>query len=224
MSSFIRKIRGIVLKAIGFKRKKLHAIQYWEKRAKKYGERSVFNIGHSEDEMEAITRMQKDYIFPFLRKQLTGNENVVLDFGCGTGRFTCDLAQIIRGKAVGVDPIPHLLELAKKQKCTNVEYILMDEGVIPMEDCFVDVVWVCLVLGGIIEENVLKDTISAIQRILKRNGQIFLIENTSNRNDGDYWKFRSVEYYQHLFDFVDLKHISDYIDMGERISIMAGRK
>jgi len=223
MKTLVRQIYNKVWETLGFSRKRLPVIQYWEKRAKQYGKRSVFNIGHSKNEMETITKMQKYQIFPLFRKQLTGNENIVIDFGCGTGRFTCDLAQIIDGKAIGLDPIQYLLDLAKEEKCINVEYRTMSEGKIPVASDSADIIWICLVLGGIVDQNVLKDTVLEMQRVLKEKGLIFLVENTTNGNDGDYWKYRSIEFYQSLFDYVDLKHISDYMDMGETISIMAGR-
>jgi len=100
----------------------------------------------------------------------------------------------------------------------------MKEGVIPVEDESMDVVWICLVLGGIIDDSVLRFTIDEINRVLKKDGLVFLVENTSEKKDGDYWKFRSVQTYQKLFSFVELRHLSDYFDLGERISIMTGRK
>ena len=198
-------------------------IGIWKKRAKQYGARAVLNIGHSIKQIDAVTEMQKEEIFPFLKQLLTGHEKTVLDFGCGPGRFTGDLAQIIQGRAVGVDPIQHLLDLAKVKNHTNVEYRLMDEGVIPMENCSFDIIWVCLVLGGIIEENTLRRTVLEMKRVLKKRGLIVLIENTTEKESADYWRFRSVEEYQLIFDFVTLRHLSDYYDLGERVSIMAGR-
>jgi ubiquinone/menaquinone biosynthesis C-methylase UbiE len=51
----------------------------------------------------------KEILFPLLQSQLTGTECNLLDFGCGPGRFTTDLAELISGKAVGVDVVPDLL-------------------------------------------------------------------------------------------------------------------
>jgi len=102
------------------KNKQLPAIEYWEKRVEQYGKRAVLNIGHPEEEMDMITQMQKDTIFPFLKECLRGTEKLALDLGCGPGRFTSDLATIIHGYAIGVDPIKYLIDLAPKNE--NVEY------------------------------------------------------------------------------------------------------
>ena len=198
------------------------AIGMWKKRAKQYGTRAVLNIGHSDEEIETVTRMQKEKIFPFLKQELTGSERIILDLGCGPGRFLPDLAGIIQGKAIGVDPVRNFLEMAPKSG--TVEYRVMKESTIPVAAESVDVVWICLVLGGIIKKRVLRNTVSEVKRVLKAGGLIMLIENTSDAPNGQYWKFRSIELYQELFDFAELKYLSSYYDLGERISIMAGKK
>lgn len=218
MSKALNKIKGFASGIIVGR----SAIRNWKKRAKQFGPRAVLNIGHSDEEIEAVTEMQKKKIFPFLKQVLTGRENTILDFGCGTGRFTYDLAELINGNAIGVDPIHDFLEMAPKSEV--VEYRLMEESHIPVTDKSVDVVWICLVLGGIVEENVLNKIVSEIDRVLAYGGKVALIENTTNIKDGDYWKFRSVAFYQSLFNFAELRHSSDYDDLGEKISIMVGRK
>jgi ubiquinone/menaquinone biosynthesis C-methylase UbiE len=202
--------------------KRFTGIRYWKKRAKAYGRRSVFDLRHTEEELEAVTRKQGDILFPILEQQLRGDEKLVLDFGCGPGRFTHDLAEMVRGKAVGVDPVKRLLDLAPQYP--DVEYRVMKQARIPVETGSVDAVWICIVLGGIVAEKLLQKSIAEIDRVLKNRGLVFLVENTSRQPDTLHWKYRSVEMYQRLFKFVKLKHISDYFDLDERMSIMAGRK
>ncbi len=196
--------------------------QYWEQRARKFGVRSVLNIGHKEDEINAVTKMQRGILFPVLSEQLKLKDQHLLDFGCGPGRFTQDLAGLIGGRAVGVDPIQHLLDLA--QPTDHVEYRRIRNGVIPAEDQSFDIVWVCLVLGGIIDKQDFTDAVHEIGHVLKPGGLLFMAENTSEKPDSDYWKFRPVEEYEILFPFTPLSHLADYSDLGERISIFSGRK
>ena len=198
-------------------------IDYWEQRHKKFGARSVVNLGHQEVEFDKVTQMQKEKLFPILEEHLSGSENLILDFGCGPGRFTGGLADIINGKAIGVEPSRHLLSLAPKNP--NVEYRIMKEGEIPAETASIDVVWVCLVLSIIVDERILRNTINEVDRVLKKDGSLFLVANTTDgKQDLEYIKFRSVQKYQEYFNFLNLRHISDYFDLGERISIMAGKK
>jgi len=218
MENTFQKLKVFVFRLI----KKRSAIGMWEKRAKRYGARAVFNIGHSDEDVGNVTRLQKEKIFPFLQQALTGREETILDFGCGPGRFTLDLAKLIGGTAIGVDPIQRFLDMVSKQD--GVEYRLMEESIIPVVDKSIDVVWICLVLGGIIDQYVLRKIILEVERVLNDEGLVVLIENTTDVKDTEYWKFRSVEFYQSLFFFTKLKHLSDYCDLNERVSIMIGRK
>jgi ubiquinone/menaquinone biosynthesis C-methylase UbiE len=199
------------------------ANDYWERRAKKYGKRAVLNIGHSEQEIEEVTQKQKQFLFPLLQGELNGNEKVVLDFGCGPGRFTADLAYLIDGKAIGVDPIRGFLKVAPHND-SRVEYLHLSGERIPCNDESVDIVWCCLVLGGLTEFSELHNSISEIGRVLKSGGLLFLIENTSDKQNGKHWHFRSPEAYCQLIKFAPLKILSTYEDLGETITVMAGRK
>jgi len=123
---------------------------------------------------------------------------------------------------VGVDPVAHYFELAPR--APGVEYRRLEGRRIPVDDESFDVVWICLVLGGIVSARELKQTVREIERVLKAGGLVFLVENTAETPDGMYWKYRSVDDYRRLFSSVELKGISEYIDIDQRISVMAGRK
>lgn len=163
--------------------------------------------------------MQEREIFPHFRSELNGYERAILDFGCGPGRFTVQLAEMIRGEAIGLDPMRGLL--LKAPKSPNVSYQRVRSRRLPFLDNSFDVIWCCLVVGGIAEP---EETVLEFRRVLRPNGLMFLVENTSDKPNGEFWKYRSVEHYIELFSFAKLVHLHDYIDVGERISIMAGRK
>lgn len=59
--------------------------------------------------------------------------------------------------------------------------------------------------------------------MLRRGGLLFLVENTTSGTGAPHWKYRSVETYRGLCDFAALKHLDDYRDLGETISLLAGR-
>jgi ubiquinone/menaquinone biosynthesis C-methylase UbiE len=199
----------------------LTGVSYWERRVKVYGRRAVLNLNHLHDEYDAITDLQEKEIFPHLRKRLQPSDRIVLDLGCGPGRFTCQLASMCGGRAIGIDPVAKLIAMAPK--APNVEYRVMREGDIPLSSNSIDVVWSCLVLGGIADIT-LSNTIAGICRVLKKGGLLFLVENTSPLPSGTHWIFRQYKEYKDLFPFVNLEHLHDYFDLGERISVMAGRK
>jgi ubiquinone/menaquinone biosynthesis C-methylase UbiE len=179
------------------------------------------NLAHSGEQLEDLTHRQVAELFPHFRRQLRGDERMVLDFGCGPGRFTGPLAEATGGRVIGVDPMRELLDLAPRRP--GIEYVLSDGRRIPLADTSIDVVWCCLVLGGLSDAKVV-DTVSEFERVLRQGGLIFLVENTAAKPDCPHWRFRPVELYQALIPFAPLTHLHDYDDLGERISVLAGRK
>src|SRR5689334_22067001 len=195
---------------------------WWDRRAREHGARAVFNLVHTEAELDQVTEMQRQTIYPHVRAALRGDERTALDFGCGPGRFTADLAKMIQGRAIGLDTTRAFIEMAPHAE--GVEYRPMTAGRIPVGDAEVDFLWVCLVLGGILENDVLRRSVDELNRVLKPGGLLVLVENTSAMADPAHWRFRSIGAYQRLLAFAALEHKGDYEDASERISIMIGRK
>ena len=193
---------------------------YWERRARKHGPRSVLHMGHTSAEYEQITEWQKSMLLPLLQSQLRGDERTILDFGCGPGRFTPALAQAINGRAIGVDPIETLLELAPA--APNVEYRLLKHGRIPVDDHSIDVIWIALVVG-MLRGRVLQRSLQELQRVLAPGGLVFMTENTTPKRSLKQIEFRTAAEYRALFSFAELKHLYDYQDLGETMSVLAGR-
>ncbi len=197
-------------------------LRWWRERARLSGARAVYHRGHGPQEIAEVDRKQKALLYPLLQQALRGDEQVILDFGCGPGRFTPDLAALIGGRAIGVDPTQALLDAAPS--ADNVAYLPITDGRIPLESGSVDAVWSCIVLTCITDPEALRTAVREIERVLRPGGLVFLIENTADKPDRRHVAFRSVEAYQELFSFAPLEHACDYEDMGERISVMSGRK
>ena len=195
--------------------------RYWEWRARQFGPRSVLNLGHAESEYDAVTEAQKCELLPRLGRALRGDERLAVDFGCGPGRFTAELAALIGGRAIGFDIVQRYLDAAPLDP--RVDYRLMTEGRLDLPDGSADVVWVCLVLGAI-DGATLARSVAEITRVLAPGGLLFLVENTMAGAESAYWTFRSVGQYQAMFPAVALEHLHDYRDRGEEISVLAGRK
>jgi len=197
-------------------------LAYWEWRARRHGALAVLHLGHAERELGSVTRAQADRILPVLRARLHGDERLALDFGCGSGRFTGLLAAAIGGRALGVDPVAALLELAPAEP--PAEFQLLREGRIPLDDAAADVVFVCLVLGGITDDAELAATAAEIARVLHPRGLLLLVENTAARADPPHWRYRSAARYAALFPGIGLESAGGYEDLGEPIEILAGRR
>ena len=194
--------------------------EYWERRARFLGERAVLNASHSAAEIPQVTAQQKEELYPILKEALNGQQRVVLDFGCGTGRFTSDLGGMVGGKAIGIDPTASLLELAPASE--NAEYRLMREGTIPLADGTVDVVWIVLVLGAITDQSALEHTLGEIDRVLAPGAIVFVAENTSDKADGPHWAYRSVDDYLQMFPRYSLVPKGEYVDLDDHISVLVG--
>jgi len=210
----IRKIKALA----GIKQSH---IEYWRSRASNLGERSVVNMEYNIP-VEEITNYQVEQIFPVLKKQLKGDEKLILDYGCGTGRFTQLLAKSINGKAIGVDVVKMLINIAKSKDRLN-EYLVLKNSKLPFNNNSIDIVWVCLVLGGIPEKSI-KNVIQEISRVLADEGLLIVTENTSNKSNNDYWAFRTPETYIDLLRFANMKIAGSYKEINEEITIFAGRK
>jgi SAM-dependent methyltransferase len=200
----------------------LSGLAYWEWRARRYGARAVLHVGHGEDEIAAVTRLQGERLRTVLARHLRGGERLALDFGCGTGRLTPLLAEAIAGRALGVDPVASLLQLAPAHGAC--EFRVLEGGRIPVPSGRVDVALVCLVLGGIPDGAPLDGAAAEIDRVLAPGGLLVLAENTSAKPDRPHWAYRPLGAYRRLFPAFDLAHEGDYDDLGERISILAGRR
>ncbi len=217
----LRRLAGRVVKLLGRSRSE-SPLEAWDRRAREFGARAVFNLAHGDDQLGQVTELQRRTIYPHLREALRGNERLALDFGCGPGRFTADLAKMIGGRAIGVDTTRAFIEMAPRSP--SVEYQVMTAGRIPAADGEVDLLWICLVMGGIVDNLLLQQSIRELDRVLRPDGLLVVVENTSERDDAPHWKFRSVAEYQRLFDFARLEHKADYEDVSERISVLIGRK
>ena len=93
----------------------------WDSRVDELGAYSVIDSKHSPDEFEYVTKRQKEILYPYFLSSLNGHEQSVLDFGCGAGRFTSELAEMINGKSVGIDFSQKLIDICPPNK--NVTYM-----------------------------------------------------------------------------------------------------
>jgi ubiquinone/menaquinone biosynthesis C-methylase UbiE len=196
-------------------------LRYWKRRARRLGTHAVLHKGHGAEEDESVTRTQQEFLFPLLRSRLRGDERVILDFGCGPGRFTPALARLVGGSAIGVDPIAELIALAPP--APDVTYHVSHGAQLPLPSRSVDVVWSCLVLSSITHPAALHEAVTEIERVLKPGGLLFLVDNTTAGSPRRHLRFRSISEYAELFPATRLEHLGDYEDLGERISVLVGR-
>jgi ubiquinone/menaquinone biosynthesis C-methylase UbiE len=198
-------------------------VRYWENRAKTFGLRAVLNLDHSIDDYDEVTEAQWKILSSTLREFRPSRVERILDFGCGAGRFTLRLAEYAeKAEVIGLDISATLLTYAPR--CERVQYIRVEPGPLPFPGHHFDVVWVALVLGGITQQRALVASAAEIERVLRPGGLLILAESTSSGTGPLHWRSREANEYGRLFTQTDLKVVKTYEDLGEQISVMAGRK
>ena len=104
------------------------------------------------------------------------NNKVVLDAGCGTGKFL-NVLENTSNKYIGIDLSNKQLDKAKeKASKTDSLFICSNLANIPLEDKSVDLVVSCWVLGTILDLDERNKVINELERVCK--GSIILVENS----------------------------------------------
>jgi len=118
----------------------------------------------------------------------------VLDFGCGAGRLSSWIANFEVSKVIGVDITPEMIDRAQENYSSkkNLKFLNYNGSKIPSSDDYFDKVLSVWVLQHIVEESKFRETIRELGRVLKKNGQIFFIEQVMQRNSSE--KYPQTDY------------------------------
>ena len=193
----------------------------WDANAAELGAYSVIDGRHPPSDYDYVTKRTKEILYPMFQKQLNGKEKTLLDFGCGPGRFTGDLAEMISGSAIGVDVTKKLIEIATPHPRVN---FLFSENI--FEEPFItsfDAVFVCCVLGGI-DSRELSEIAKKLVEVLENDGLLFIIESTGQTPVIDAWRIFTTSEIVELFPGVDLRAIGVFHDANQERTVFCGRK
>jgi ubiquinone/menaquinone biosynthesis C-methylase UbiE len=104
---------------------------------------------------------------------------VILDVGCGSGRFTAPLAQRFSAQAIGVDPSSKLLAVARSREpqVDGVSYLTGSAEHIPIAPP-VDLVFMSMVYHHLEERTA---AWSEVARVLRHGGR-FVVRNTTRED------------------------------------------
>jgi len=110
--------------------------------------------------------------------KLKGDE-VVLDFGCGSGRSSYWIAPKVK-KVVGLEITQEMIDLAEKNRTAdNAEFLVYDGFHFPLFPYPFDLILSVGVLQ-IMRGELLKSTLSNLAQYLKEDGMVYLIEQVSD--------------------------------------------
>jgi SAM-dependent methyltransferase len=177
----------------------------WEKRAEKGKLPSVIDPGD--------LKGRKNYYIDLLQKMVIqralgkGKKQIILDFGCGSGRFTDLLAQHC-GFLVGTEITYEMLDMAKDEnRAPNVGFVLFDGLHLPMKDQTVDLLVSVNVLQYITDDSELHKVLSELRRTLATGGRFLCIEQVTKNKKR--WQ-RKLQSYLDYFEQNDFKKLADY--------------
>jgi SAM-dependent methyltransferase len=175
----------------------------WEKRAEKGKLPSVIDPGDLRGRKNFyIDLLQKMVIQKALGKK---KKQTILDFGCGSGRFSDLLAQNCNF-LVGTEITHEMLNMAKEEsRFSNVGFVLFDGLHLPIKDRKVDLVVSVNVLQYITDDSELIKVLCELGRTLVPGGRFLCIEQTSKNR----WQ-RNLQSYLDHFEKNDFKKLADY--------------
>lgn len=149
----------------------------WGKRAQGGFLRSGIDLadqkGHKNHYIDLLQKMALKEVLEF------GGDEIVLDFGCGSGRMAHWIAPKVR-KVIGLEGTPEMIQLAERNRETdNVEFMVYDGVNFPLLSYSLDMILSVGVLQYM-EREALKRTVSELTKYLKKDGRFYLIEQVSD--------------------------------------------
>jgi ubiquinone/menaquinone biosynthesis C-methylase UbiE len=105
---------------------------------------------------------------------------LIVDLGCGTGRFSEPLADRFSAFVVGIDPSEKMLrEAQRKRKSNNVDFRQLVTLPLPIADSSVDMIFMSMVFHHF--ENAV-ETANECRRVLRPSGRICVRNSTREAN------------------------------------------
>jgi ubiquinone/menaquinone biosynthesis C-methylase UbiE len=195
-------------------------LDYWRSRATSYGPRAVVDLRHADEQLQEVTERQIRELFPALDLELANTATNALDVGCGPGRFTRQLKNLVTGSVIGIEPIAQLLNFAERSNSTSLV-----QGVatrLPFAGQSFGLIWCCLVLGAL-DEDEAREAAAEMTRVLRPDGMIALVDNTTPGTGSSHYRFRTTGDYAALLPSLETSVVASYTDLGETMTMMIAR-
>jgi SAM-dependent methyltransferase len=176
----------------------------WDKRTEKGKLPAVIDPGDLKGRKNLyIDTLQKLAVQKALGK---GTVEFIVDFGCGTGRFSDLLVQKCKF-LVGVEITPSMLPLAKQEcKCSNIEFVLFDGLNLPIKKRGADIIVSINVLQYVTEDSELQKILGELRGSLKSGGRFICIEQVTKNKKR--WQ-RDHQTYLNFFEQSGFQKVKD---------------
>lgn len=164
-------------------------VERWDNKAKSFGPLIASSeVASKNCEIEKQTNHWWDFFVHCFRRASLSSESSILDFGCGSGRFTHRF--LSHGfNVTSVDISSQMIDFARKAE-PNAHFVLLESpGHLPFRDQSYDFLFSCGVLEEI-PEPLFQATVQELRRVIKPNGYILLCEKVGakvcQRNPREY--------------------------------------
>ena len=104
--------------------------------------------------------------------------SVILDLGCGTGRYSAALADLFNARVIAVDPSAKMLAQARKKSAGRVYYARAAAETLPLPDEFADMIFMSMVFHHFDDR---EQAVRECRRVLQRDGSVCLRASTTDR-------------------------------------------
>ena len=205
---------------------RVYNVNLWNERAK--GDVNFSSVISPNDKIglkaDYVNTINKNCIGPEILK--LPSDSRILDFGCGVGRLS-QWTLFKDHRYFGIDQSEEMIETSKKYFGSNkyLRFELYDGKKLPFEDNSFDCVIAIWVLQHIIDDNDLQNLMNEFARILKKNGELMLIEQIADKEkyeflkNGDaYKKCRTIDRFTNLssgnLEFVRSKKTDGLVSHG----------
>ena len=198
-------------------------IPTWTRLALEHGAKSAVSTTMSDEELDAMTRHQCALLMDHLRPLLHGDEHRALDYGCGAGRLTHFLHDLLlhpEPLVWGYDPCAEMLRLAREIP----DKPLILTTVPPHHIGGFDVLLMAMVLGD--PEVRMGAVIGEALSLLAPGGLFVLLEHMPDYPPpGRWWRFRSRQFYQGVFRSYDMpmEFVTTMAQGENEVTVLAGR-
>ena len=195
--------------------------QVWSNLVTTHGRKSVMNLDITEEQLDAETERQAQIIFPLLRNYMKGHEKWALDFGCGYGRFSGYLADMLDVYVSAYDPCQELINVADPHP--NVLYYGPDAR--SWDKGTYDMIFAAMVMGDPHSDP--EDMARKLVPLLDRRGLMVVIDHMPETQPlNKWWQWRPVKFYEDLFfkNGVALLKVGSVMQLENEVSIMVGRR